>query len=384
MQQIVGRTIARASEGLSVYSLESSIAIIDAPTLKSTVFSLTLQLRPGALTKSLVTMQHYLLIGAGFSRNWGGWLASEAFEYLLGDPAVIESIGLRELLWANQPKGGFEVALEELRKTAQRDRSQEPLVTAFESALTRMFEAMNAGYGSQAFEFSDSMVDRRPVQSFLSRFTAIFTLNQDLLLERHYLANKENNFDVEAWKHWQLPGMKMLDSASGRAFHPSATGLWQPTGSHTLGPEQQAIFKLHGSSNWRTADAKEMLILGGGKKEAIARYPVLNWYFEEFSRRLFEPRARLMVIGYSFRDQHINQVLQAAIAQGLRLFVIDSNGSDVAKVLNPTATPGHIYTKTSLEEDLQTSLIGASRRLLREIFSTDGNERSKVLRFFDL
>jgi hypothetical protein len=30
-------------------------------------------------------MPHYLLTGAGFSRNWGGWLANEAFEYLLGD-----------------------------------------------------------------------------------------------------------------------------------------------------------------------------------------------------------------------------------------------------------------------------------------------------------
>ena len=29
-------------------------------------------------------MTYILLTGAGFSRNWGGWLASEAFEYLIG------------------------------------------------------------------------------------------------------------------------------------------------------------------------------------------------------------------------------------------------------------------------------------------------------------
>jgi hypothetical protein len=29
-------------------------------------------------------MSRILLAGAGFSRNWGGWLADEAFEYLLG------------------------------------------------------------------------------------------------------------------------------------------------------------------------------------------------------------------------------------------------------------------------------------------------------------
>ncbi len=33
-----------------------------------------------------------LLLGAGFSRNWGGWPASEAFEYLLGCPQVDEDI----------------------------------------------------------------------------------------------------------------------------------------------------------------------------------------------------------------------------------------------------------------------------------------------------
>jgi hypothetical protein len=226
------------------------------------------------------------------------------------------------------------------------------------------------------------MVDRRPLQSFLSRFTAIFTMNQDLLLERHYLANKENRLDVESWKNWQLPGMHLMPVEQERPIYPPATGAWQPSDSNVIGLEQP-IFKLHGSSNWRTADSKEMLILGGGKKQAIARFPVLKWYFEEFSSRLNERDTRLMVIGYSFRDEHINEVLQTAIAKGLKLFVIDTSGSDVAKTLNQTAQPGRIYAKTRLEEDLQTALIGASRRLLREIFGSDEIERAKVMRFFE-
>lgn len=274
-------------------------------------------------------MNHYLLIGAGFSRNWGGWLANEAFEYLLGDPVVAHSALLKDLLWKSQPKGGFEVALDELRQNAQRDLTQEPQIAALESAVVKMFSAMNSGYNTQQFEFRDSMTDRRPLQSFLSRFTAIFTLNQDLLLERHYLANKENKLDFESWKNWQLPGMRLMSAEHERPIYPSATGPWQPSGNHVIESEQP-IFKLHGSSNWRTADSKEMLILGGGKKQAIARFAVLHWYFEEFSRRLHECDTRLMVIGYSFRDGHINEVLQAAIAKGLKLFVIDTNGSDVA------------------------------------------------------
>ena len=33
-------------------------------------------------------MTNVLQTGAGFTRNWGGWLANEAFEYLLGRPEI--------------------------------------------------------------------------------------------------------------------------------------------------------------------------------------------------------------------------------------------------------------------------------------------------------
>ena len=56
---------------------------------------------------------HFILLtGAGFTRNWGGWLADEAFEYLLGHPRIDD--GLRKLLWKHKD-GGFEAAVEEQR-----------------------------------------------------------------------------------------------------------------------------------------------------------------------------------------------------------------------------------------------------------------------------
>src|SRR6202008_4525891 len=60
-------------------------------------------------------MPHYLFTGAGFSYNWGGWLASEAFEYLLGAPEIDEE--LRALLWrTKEANGGFEDTLAILQK----------------------------------------------------------------------------------------------------------------------------------------------------------------------------------------------------------------------------------------------------------------------------
>jgi hypothetical protein len=327
-------------------------------------------------------LHNYLLIGAGFSRNWGGWLADEAFEYLLGDQDVVQSPKLKGLLWKYQGQGGFEVALAELRQMAKRDPAEQPNMLALESAVLRMFAAMNSGYGSHAFEFSDSLLDRRPLQAFLGRFSAIFSLNQDLLLERHYLANKNNAYAFEGWTNWQLPGMQPVPSGEDPSVYPAALGLWRPSGSFDLGIEQP-LFKIHGSSNWRTRDAKEMVILGGGKKDAISRYPVLEWYFREFSSMLCEAGARLMVIGYSFGDDHVNEVLCSAIRNELKLFVIDPNGSDVARARNATARAGLIYSKTPLERDLEKSLVGASRRSMREIFGSDAIERAKVMRFFE-
>lgn len=35
-------------------------------------------------------MNTLLLLGAGFNRNWGGWLADEVVDYLLAGPEVRE------------------------------------------------------------------------------------------------------------------------------------------------------------------------------------------------------------------------------------------------------------------------------------------------------
>ena len=56
-------------------------------------------------------MNHILLLGAGFGRNWGGWLAGEVFEYLIGCPEVDAEINnlLCDLL-AQQPHPSQEPA----------------------------------------------------------------------------------------------------------------------------------------------------------------------------------------------------------------------------------------------------------------------------------
>jgi hypothetical protein len=123
--------------------------------------------------------------------------------------------------------------------------------------------------------------------------------------------------------------------------------------------------------------------MGGNKARGIAQYAVLSWYAQKFEELLSQPGTKLMVIGYGFRDPHINEVLfQAVNHRGLRIFVIDPLGSDVARSLNPT-NRATIRVGSELEQVFERSLIGASRRPLREIFGNDAVEHNKVQRLFD-
>ena len=131
-------------------------------------------------------MGQILLLGAGFSRNWGGWLAPEAFEYLLGCPQV--DAPLRSLLWKYKRQGGFEDALAHLQDefARRRDPGTTERLAKLQNAILQMFNAMDQGF-AEIRDFEPQNARPYTVASCFAWFDAIFTLNQDLLMERHYL-----------------------------------------------------------------------------------------------------------------------------------------------------------------------------------------------------
>jgi hypothetical protein len=85
-----------------------------------------------------------------------------------------------------------------------------------------------------------------------------------------------------------------------------------------------------------------------------------------------------------FKDEHVNTAIDKAAAQGLRMFVIDPRGARIAYEMNETRKRNQISAGDApLEQLLQRSLIGASRRSLREIFGNDETEHNKVMRLFN-
>jgi hypothetical protein len=316
------------------------------------------------------TLTPVLLTGAGFSYNWGGWLANEVFEYLLGCQL---SSRAREALWTAQDNGrGFEDALTELRKRClvKAHPDDEVALQELTAAISGMFNEMNNAFASiPDIEFSN---DRRlSIRGFLGKFDAIFTLNQDLLLERHYFA-----LPVLGGRYpcGGSPGLKLMHAGGGYGPSEAAVAFRMPDDQPLrMDPQSQPYFKLHGSSNWMTGlSGSRLLIVGGRKAEAISEVPLLQWYHWQFQEYLSRPETLLMVIGYSFGDPHINAAIGAAAAASrtLQLFVIDPHGLDVV-------------AKCDERPVLRASAAGASRRPLRSIFSSDLVELAKISRFLN-
>jgi len=323
---------------------------------------------------------HYLLLGAGFSRNWGGWLADEVFEYLLGRPEIVASEELRRILWESQLRGGFEYALEVLQAAAGRgDSGASDHVEKLKAAVVAMFDEMNYAFDDIVnWELSDQHDSQ--ISTFLMKFDAIFSLNQDLLLERHYLSGNPELRHPERWIGAAMPGIAPIAAPTASIIGQR----WQilADDEFKIDARIQPYFKLHGSTNWNSRDGKGTLVIGGNKTEAIGGSPILTWYFREFEAALFAGDARLMVIGYGFRDQHINDLIIRAVNHcGLKLFVVSPEGAGQARLVNRSAG-GAIHASDKLESAFERGVIGASRRGLKEIFGGRGAELAKLERYF--
>jgi hypothetical protein len=117
----------------------------------------------------------------------------------------------------------------------------------------------------------------------------------------------------------------------------------------------------------------------GGKKDLIIRqFDVLLWYYDRFKNYLSRPNTRLMVIGYSFSDQHINDaIVEAWRNRNLKgIFLVDPAGRGVLK--NPTRSlPVSIHNEL---EDIR--ILGVSTRLISATFAGDEFEHQKFIDFF--
>lgn len=264
-----------------------------------------------------------ILTGAGWTRNWGGQLASEVWQCLVGNRAIQQRAAVRELLLE---EGSFEAAAGRLQTAPFNAGDRQ----TYERTLMDAFVAMDA---EVARPDHDPCINLHKVQELLFRFWGqrgdyvdagyFFTLNQDLWPERYLY-----NHHVMSAAAPVLPGLhrranqRLFEADLGRY---NETFVMQPVSNWATPLQLRGTFnviKLHGSFNWRTPDGRNAMIIGTEKSAHIADFRLLAEYWRIFRAVLQAGEVRLMVVGYGFRDEHVNSAIAEAVENhGLRVFI---------------------------------------------------------------
>jgi hypothetical protein len=319
-------------------------------------------------------MNCILLLGAGFSRNWNGRLASEMRSELQTLLRADEHL-LRLL-----QRHDFETVVSMVQADFDRTPNAETRerLRRAQNAVREIFYRMNDMFLRRGtLEFGNDAAFM--IQKWLTRFDAIFTLNQDLLLEFHYLNNNPAVWMGSRWypQGWAIPGVREVRASGTLLDADRIRSKWHPTGEHTLRPDTQPYFKLHGSSNWETEGAEPLLVIGAHKEAMINRHPVLQWYRDEFRRYLSMPDTRLVVVGYSFGDEHINKMILEAAGHGsLKMFVVHPRGRGILVKQGAAQIP----PPEPLRDDIPS--LGESTRPPSSTFRDDELERDLLYRIF--
>lgn len=316
-----------------------------------------------------------ILTGAGWSRNWGGRLAEELWQDLMGHPAVQGNSSLRELLLQ---ESSFEEALGRVHAEPFTPSDRQ----ALEQALLDAFITMDREI---ARPHHDPWINIYKVQDLLFRFWGqpgetvnagyIFTLNQDLWPER-YLYNGHVRGVAAA-----LPGLRRRPNQRLFTTDIGSYGdkfVMEPIADPAANGQLRRSFnviKLHGSFNWRTTNGRNAMIVGTGKGGQIAASPLLSWYWEIFREVLSAADVRLMIVGYGFGDEHVNAAIAEAVHNhGLRVFIWDT-GADLKGRVQAAPHGATIWS----------SLISTATRHMIEVFPSNQDpteEYRRVQRVF--
>lgn len=185
----------------------------------------------------------------------------------------------------------------------------------FENAILDVFFDQDECQCGDYFAFDDSRF-----QNFLNAFRGssgtarLFTLNQDLYVERrcaNFGGVVSPGVDGVQFANWKEP----LTTRQGILVAPEPNVL--------LAEGSLNYVKLHGSFNWRVESGNALLVAGGEKIDQIARNPLLAEYLHLFEQSCVAGDTWLVVAGYSFGDEHINQAISKGTEKGLRLVIMD-------------------------------------------------------------
>lgn len=261
-----------------------------------------------------------LLTGAGFTHNFGAPLVGGLWAQIFNNPILQQQERVQKLL---ADSFNYERVYQYVQSSDDFNRSEKE---ALREAVT------------QAFEFVDYVV-RMPSPGYrdmhhgavkiIEQFTKdrggsgfFFTLNQDLYVERKCRIPRIK-FTAPGLSQDKIISNDMNKlSESDYVTLPTAEELLVNCGQvDEIAPHEILYFKLHGSHHWQCSTNEKKPVLADDLR--ATEEPLLQWYKEVFERCLAAKDTRLLVIGYSFRDDYINRCLAEHITENnLQLHVL--------------------------------------------------------------
>lgn len=314
-----------------------------------------------------------LLTGAGFSKAFNGYLCNELTAYFFN--ALAADGGFREDILGLKPFGGrnFEMLLSDLRRKYKSNQSKIEKIE--KEVLTGIFKKMCDG-----MSYKTSAPSQSPIVQFFYEFDCIFTTNQDAIQKQtdpQYDWKKKFNVSYE-------------DNCNGRNLDQGnnvepIVSPRQVLDNFKIHQADRMYVELHGAYDW-----KDVFILGDGtlleekKITHIRSNQILNSYFEFFKGSLCEAGSSLVVVGYGFLDQHINEAIATGIsAHGLKIFIWDPSAEIYLEGRKKNVDPKKsVLGSEDFLEGIDSDLLRKGLRgYLPKGFNLEGDDKEDVKRF---
>lgn len=301
--------------------------------------------------------ENVLLLGAGFTKNFGGLLASEMwteifnhekiqaqprikklmlndFDYECIYYSILEGFKDKEgvlnekceyIFFEEEEKDAIKKAtaaaykyIDEILREHVIDHPHPIELNYFNELIYQIGSEgqIVEDYYDEDGKHGESVIDTKK-KSF------IFTLNQDLLFERLFPRNCRANLSIPGIDNNSEWFTTHFNKPLEESDHCKLPSEYELSNKDILVEGNYFLIKLHGSCNWKSYDGSEIMVIGRGKKGKIQKEPLLKLYFEIFDNILSQGWRRLFVIGYGFGDKHINEIISKAIIKHeLKVYII--------------------------------------------------------------
>ena len=317
------------------------------------------------MTKNLC--EHILFTGAGFTKNFGGFLAKEMWSKIFNNSKIQSCQRVKKLMINDYDyESIYHKIINGNYTQEEKDIISDVILEVYRSLddICREWNFISA---------APNPVNIYGVNKLISRFSGgpneigfFFTLNQDLFVERHFddtsagLIHPGIHKIPDAHKriiNLPLENNDFIRLPTDNELKGSSTNLYSATIHYV---------KLHGSYGWLNSSGLNRYVIGQDKEDQIAGEPLLSWYYDLFRNVLSHPSRKLLIIGYGFRDDHINELIASSIKDFNLMFY----------VISPTDPSMFIDKLKSVEfgETMLQGLSGYFPYKLLEIFPADQSD----------